>query len=168
MTKSDNLNDRSNILIVGIGNEFRNDDAVGIYAVRKLKKHTLPGIHTCELHYDLSGLMDMWVQYESVYVIDAVSSGADAGTIHEIELDENRLSEEEFSFSSHTISLSSIIELSRAIHKFPTSLVIYGIEGKDFSYGCTMSVVVKEAADRLINSLEEKLRTKILQIEGEA
>lgn len=168
MNSSDNLNGSSKILIVGIGNEFRNDDSVGIYTVRKLKELIPPGIHTCELHYDLSGLLEVWVRYESVYLIDAVSSGAAAGTIHEIELDENRLSEEEFSFSSHTISLSSIIELSRAIRQFPKSLVIYGIEGKDFSYGCTMSDVVKVAADRLVNSIEEKLRMKILQIEGEA
>jgi hydrogenase maturation protease len=167
MNNSGTISERNMTLLVGVGNEYRKDDAVGIYAVRILKTRIPSGIATCELHYDLSGLLDVWAAYESVYVIDAVSSGSDAGTIHEIEVDENRFSEDEFSFSSHTISLSSIIGLSRAINQFPKNLVLYGIEGKDFSYGCTMSNVVKEAADRLVESLEERLRMKILQIEGE-
>ena len=69
-------------IIIGIGNEFRCDDAIGIITARKLKSTKLQNADVIEHNGDGASLMDIWSNYENVILIDAASMDGKAGEVH--------------------------------------------------------------------------------------
>src|SRR6266487_4776599 len=74
------------ILVIGIGNEYRSDDAAGLLACRLLKAKELQDTLIIESNGDGVALMEAWETPRRVFLIDTVSSGAKAGTIHRFDV----------------------------------------------------------------------------------
>ena len=69
--------------IIGVGNDWRGDDAVGLVAARCLRA-SVSGVRVLELDGDPGTLLDAWASAGEAIVIDAVRSGAAPGTIHRL------------------------------------------------------------------------------------
>jgi hydrogenase maturation protease len=138
----------NSILIVGIGNEFRSDDAIGIIVSRKLKEKIGNRAKIIEHNGDGVSLMEKWNGFSKVILIDAVAFGNTPGKIHHIDAVNNLIPKETIHHSSHLFSVADAIETSRVLKKLPPSLCIYGIEGKSFEPG-------SEISQEVINSLEK-------------
>jgi hydrogenase maturation protease len=136
-------------LLIGIGNEFRSDDGVGILAARRIREKNLPDVAVLEHDGEGMALLDAWAGAETVVLIDAVSSGAAPGTIHRIDARRQSVPQELFSFSTHELGLAHAVELARSIGRLPVNLVIYGIEGKNFQAGSSLSTEVQKALDEI-------------------
>jgi len=150
------MND-ANTLVIGIGNEFRSDDAAGLIAARKLKEIRYEDVDIEESAGDGAGLIDMWTGRKNVILIDAVLSGAAPGTVHRLELSSRLLPAEFFKFSTHLFSIPQAIYLSASLGTLPDKLIILGIEGKSFEAGETVS---GEAASA-INNIEKLVLSEI-------
>jgi hydrogenase maturation protease len=133
------------VVIIGLGNEFRHDDAVGLFAARRL--------HGVEHQADVGDLIASWEGLESVILIDAVSSGAAPGTIHRLDVTDSPVPRELFKNSTHALGLADAIELSRALGTLPHEVLIYGIEVRDTTAGIGLSPEVATALEALIASL---------------
>jgi hydrogenase maturation protease len=130
------------VTILGIGNEFRHDDGVGLMAARRLRSRGFPA----EEHGgDMAGLIERWQGIDEVIVIDAVRSGTRAGTLHVIDATSSRLPAEFCHGSTHALGLAEAIELSRALGTLPAQIKVVGIEGRDFSPGVGLSPEVESA-----------------------
>lgn len=70
------------ILIIGVGNEYRSDDAVGLLVARRLRELTLNNARVVEESGEGARLMKSWRDVDNVILLDAVFSGAKPGTIH--------------------------------------------------------------------------------------
>jgi hydrogenase maturation protease len=132
-------------LIIGIGNEYRGDDAVGLIVARRLKERLADSAVVIEQSGDGAALMEAWRGAEAVIVIDAVASGAAPGAIHRFNANTRPIPKNAFRCSTHAFGVAEAIELSRALDEFPRSLVIYGIEGKNFAAGVGLSPEVESA-----------------------
>ncbi|MCP4684238.1 MAG: hydrogenase maturation protease, partial [bacterium] len=64
------------IRVIGVGNEFRGDDAVGLIVASRLREQLPKSIEIIEHTGDGATLMDAWEGADRVYIIDAVKSGA--------------------------------------------------------------------------------------------
>lgn len=155
-------------IFIGIGNEYRNDDGVGIYIVRQLAKYNFPKEDLFELSGEGIQLMEAWEGAEHVFIFDASASGAEPGTIFRFDAHEQKVPSDFFNYSTHNFSLAEAIELSRVLKRLPPHLIIFGIEGEDFSQGTDISDSVKASADRVVqtvlsdkNSLDEFDSNKI-------
>jgi len=144
-------------LIIGIGNEYRSDDAAGLIAARNIKKLGLEDADVIESNGDGAGLIDSWTGREHVILIDAVLSGSAPGTVHRIELGKSILPAEFFKFSTHLFSIPQAIYLSASIGKLPDKIIILGIEGASFETGKAVSAEVEQA----INNIEQIVQTEI-------
>jgi hydrogenase maturation protease len=144
-------------LIIGIGNEFRSDDAAGLIAAKKIKKHGLIDADVIESNGDGAGLIDSWTGRKNVIIIDAVLSGSAPGTIHRLEIGKSILPAEFFKFSTHLFSIPQAIYLSASLGKLPDKIIILGIEGSSFETGNAISGEVEQA----INSIEQIVQTEI-------
>ncbi|MEW6411679.1 MAG: hydrogenase maturation protease [Candidatus Zixiibacteriota bacterium] len=144
---------KSGTLVIGIGNEYRGDDAVGLYVARKLSGFRLQSCAIKESPGEGTYLMHSWEGFEHVIIIDAVKSASKPGTIHRIDIPRQEIPSDWFPASSHLISLPEAIKLSQALGTLPASLVVYGIEGNLFDTGVKLTPPVKEAADSLIAAL---------------
>jgi hydrogenase maturation protease len=129
-------------VIIGLGNEFRHDDAVGLIAARRL--------HGVEHEGDVGDLIASWEGLECVILIDAVSSGAAPGTIHRLDVSVSPVPRRLFQNSTHALGLADAIELSRALDTLPREVLIYGIEVRDTTAGIGLSAEVMKALEALI------------------
>lgn len=142
-------------LIIGIGNEYRSDDGVGLVVARRLRRRAGEAFAVIEQTGEGASLIEAWRGAGSIIVVDAVLSGAEPGTIHRFEANTQTVPKSFFRYSTHAFSLAEAIELARVLGELPPRLVVYGIEGNNFSAGVGLSPAVDEAARQLEEQLFE-------------
>src|SRR3972149_2683023 len=77
---------RQRVLVIGVGNPYRRDDAAGREAVRRLRDRAPHVIATLEHDGEGTSLMEAWQGADLVIVVDAVSSGAAPGTLQRFDV----------------------------------------------------------------------------------
>ena len=144
-------------LIIGVGNEFRSDDAAGIIAARMLKKLLPDSVTVYESNGDGAKLMDVWNGHNKVILIDAVSFGTQPGKIHIIKADEKEFPKESAIHSTHMFSVAEAVETSRVLNKLPDNITIYGIEGKSYEPGNKISDEVKQSVEIVVADIQKEI-----------
>ena len=138
-------------LVIGVGSEFRGDDAVGLLAARRIGEEAPDGVRALASSGDGAALLEAFGEADTVVVVvDAVRSGAPPGTIHRLEADRRHLPAGLFPSSTHAFGVAEAIEMARALGRLPRKLVLYGIEGRDFQAGAALSGEVARALDEVI------------------
>jgi hydrogenase maturation protease len=146
----------SSILVLGLGNEYRSDDAVGLMVARRIKSLNLKNTIVSEESGEGANLMEAWRNAGTVIIVDAVSSGSEPGTIHRFVADSQRIPSKFFHFSSHSFGVAEAIELARSLHQLPEHLVVYGIEGGKFDAGVGLSFEVEQAVGEVVNRIRHE------------
>jgi len=143
--------------LIGYGHPSRGDDAAGPMVVRRLRGMLPASVEIREVIGDGAALMEAWNGFHRVVVVDAVVSGAPAGTVHRI--DGRRLSEAgEFrSPSSHALGLREAIRLAETLGRLPPELDIIGVEGRVFEMGSPVGAEVQEGIARAAAVLLDEL-----------
>jgi hydrogenase maturation protease len=73
------------ICVVGVGNEQRRDDGVGIWIVRQIELAGWQGVVVAALDSsDATALLSAWDGAKIAYVIDAAASNAEPGTLFRV------------------------------------------------------------------------------------
>jgi hydrogenase maturation protease len=139
------------VLILGIGNDDRGDDAVGRIIARRLKEHRLDRCTVFEQNGDGSMLMEAWNGRDTVILVDAVSSGTAPGTVCRFEAHVQPVPAFLFRRSTHAFGPAEAIELARAMNRLPPRLIMYGIEGKSFDLGAGLSLEAEKAVQRVVD-----------------
>jgi hydrogenase maturation protease len=137
-------------LLLGVGNEFRGDDGVGIIVARRLRARSPVNLTILEASGEGAALMEAWKGASCVIVIDATRSGSAPGTIHRFDAHAEPLPTRFFHYSTHAFSVAEAVELARALNQLPPQLIVYGIEGKIYTAGEGLSPEVEKAADSVI------------------
>jgi hydrogenase maturation protease len=140
--------------IIGCGNRDRGDDQAGILAAERLRKLGVESeVHTG----DALALIEKWRSADDVVLIDAIVSGAPAGTVRvwDSSLPESDLPNAAggLAVSSHGFDIAKAIELARALGKFPNHLRVYGIEAETFERGANVSPPVLDAIDFVVREI---------------
>lgn len=144
-------------LVMGIGNDFRGDDAAGLAAIRRLNESRPDSTVTMEITGDAAGILDSWKEFDEVVIIDACSSGSVPGTLFRFEAGSGPLPEGILrGCSTHTMGIANVIELARVLGRMPARLTVFAIEGADFSIGATISRVVSGAVEELVSQLRRE------------
>lgn len=147
------------IIVIGIGNEFRGDDAAGLLVVRRLKEKLQVGVEFCEQSGEATALIDTMSQADTVVLVDAVQSGAEAGEIHRYDASGQSMPAQFLRCSTHNFSVHDAIEMARALGKLPQRLRVYGIEGLHFEPGAEVSPAVQKAVVNVAQQIEEELQS---------
>ena len=140
-------------LIIGVGNEYRGDDAVALHVIRSLHDRGLPSEQLVEATGDSATLIDLWADASAVIIVDAVVSGSPLGTIHWIDVLSNPLDPGLFCQSTHAFGVREALELGRLLGRLPGVLILCGIECSEFHVGQEMTSeaarAVRAATDRV-------------------
>lgn len=148
------------IRVIGIGNGYRRDDAAGRIVAQRLKERMPPDVEVLEESGEGTALLEAWRKAEDVFLIDAVQSGAPAGTVHRIDVQTRPLPAALFRHSTHAFGMAEAVELARVLHQLPFRLIVYGIEGRWFDAGLGLSPEVEKA----VVEAEIRLREEIAMI----
>jgi hydrogenase maturation protease len=136
------------LTVIGVGNPDRGDDAAGLDVVRALEGRLPHDVDIVENHGSLNELMTAMEQTDCAILIDATQSGAEPGTIHEFDAANETLPIGYFRCSTHAFGVAEAIELSRTLGNLPRMLLVFGIEGRDFSPGARLSGGIREAVEK--------------------
>lgn len=146
------------ILVIGVGNADRGDDAMGLLVARKVAEWGLAGVEIVESEGDVSQILDLFERHGTVLVIDAIKSANSAGTIICIEVSEAPLPQNFSSGSTHTLGLAVAIDLAQTLNQLPARLLVFGIVGKNFAIGSTVSAPVDKAIPEVLDRISTEIR----------
>ncbi len=143
------------LLVIGVGNEFRGDDAAGLLAVRRLRE--VPGVRTIEHTRDGLALMEHWRAPDHVVIVDALKSGHEPGTVFRFSATEGPVPGDAGWISTHSPGIAEGIETARALGRLPASLTVYGIEADALAPGARVTPAVARAAEEVARAILDEL-----------
>jgi len=156
------LETESPLIIIGVGNTYRGDDALVIVVARQLSGRVPDDVAVHENFGEVAGMMELFEGAESVILVDAVSSGSEAGKVLRFDASREEIPADCFRYSTHAFSIPEAVGLARALGQLPRNVIIYGIEGKQFETGEGLSPEVEKALPELM----EKITAEIETIQG--
>lgn len=141
---------RAGLIVIGIGNAFRGDDAAGLAVARALGDDPRVIVHEGEP----IDLLDRWEGAGEVVVVDAARSGAPPGTVHRLEALAAPFAA---GGSTHAFGLGETLALARALGRAPAQVTVIGIEGERFGAGDQLSPAVTTAVTEVAAELRGRL-----------
>lgn len=145
------------VVVIGVGNDFRGDDAAGLLAARRLRPHA--GVRAIEHTKDGLSLMEHWRPLDHVVVVDALRSGHDPGTVFRFEATEGPVPGDAGWVSSHSPGVAEGIEMARALGRLPASLTVYGIEAEHVDPGDGVTPAVADAVEEVARAILHEIGT---------
>ena len=151
-------------LILGIGQRLRGDDGAGLAAVKLWQSRfparaADPDLRVESLELPGLALLDYFVAVDKVLLVDAVRSGAAAGTLHwlgEADLAGFCLG----SGSAHGWGVAETLALGRRLQpeRMPSQLAVLGIEAGELDLNEELSPVVAGVMDQAAGMIEQWVR----------
>ncbi len=148
---------RRKTLLICIGNEYRQDDGVGLFIAKHPKIRDLRGVSIIAGSGDGLALIEAWKTKGTVILVDAVHSGRPAGTLYRFDALTTPLPADIFLASTHNLGIPECIALSRSLGLLPEKLTFYGIEGVKFGQGTRLSAAVRETAETAVEKISAEL-----------
>jgi len=137
------------MLVIGCGNRHCGDDAAGILVAEQLQRL---GITAKTCSGETTELLEAWKDADDVIVVDAVVTGAPAGTIHSWDGKQAFASVRNLS-STHGFGVAEAIPLAHALDRLPARLLVYGIEGQQFESGGPVSAEVESGVGEVVRRI---------------
>jgi hydrogenase maturation protease len=151
------VNDDARIVVIGVGNPLRGDDAAGIAVADQVRARAPEGVSVRVCEEEPTRLIDSFGEADVAFVVDAVSTGAAAGTVHRWDASEAAVPSRELRSSTHALGIGEALELARALGRLPARTVVFGVEGSDFVAREGMTPAVAEGVARASASLLEEV-----------
>lgn len=157
---------RTRIVVLGLGNLMRTDDAVGMLAVEQLRgDERLPvsvslvdgGTLGLDLMYPLDGATHL-------LALDAIDSGAEPGTLLRFAGEE--IADLPISKSVHLLGFSDLIGAMRLTGSAPTEIVVLGVQPEKIAWGTQLTPTVEAALPGLVESAIEQVERWRAEIPG--
>lgn len=149
----------STIRIIGLGNELRGDDAVGLLVARRIRQEVGDRIEVIEAQMVGVGLIDLMEGARVAILIDAARSGQSPGTIHRLDASAGPIALQIFPHSSHALGIAEALELARVLGVLPPRVIVYGIEAGNTEAGQALSSPVANALDEVVGQIIQECET---------
>lgn len=153
-----------NIVVIGVGQSLRGDDAAGLEAVRRWQKKypetaSTPGIHTEASELPGLSLLDLLEGAEAAVIVDAVQSSAPPGTLHSIGPD-NLVAFTPDTGSAHGWGVAETLQLGRRLSPALANcrITLIGIEVSQVEMGTGLSREVESSLGNACDLIEKEVR----------
>lgn len=147
--------DQTKILIAGVGNELRQDDAFGVLLAQKLLQEASfpPSVKVMEIgSAGIHLVQQLFDKYDVLILLDIVKWGGTAGTIHFKEVDVKDIEQlppdekNNFLADMHYINPLKALMMAKALHVLPPQVIFLGCESEDHEeIGIGVSAAVEAA-----------------------
>jgi hydrogenase maturation protease len=144
------------VVVIGVGNALRADDAAGLEVVRRLRAG--PGVDVLEQSGEATALLDALRGRAAALIVDA-AAGTDPGRLHRLDAAAGPLPQGMFGVSTHGFGVAEGIELARALGALPPVCVVYAVEGERFETGAPISEAVARTLPLAAESITKDIAT---------
>jgi hydrogenase maturation protease len=146
----------SDVLVIGIGNEFRRDDGVGLAVVAEIARRRLPGVRVMTAVGEPASILDAWTGVPLTVAVDAaMGAGSTAGRIRRWAPGDDP---EPVVVSSHALGLPQIFALGQALGRIPEKLAVITVDIEDISHGVTLTPAVAAAVPAAVDAVLTELQ----------
>lgn len=139
-----------NNLVIGIGNDFRRDDGVGLAVAQAIGRLDLPDVETMAAIGEPGEILDAWAGRRAVVVDAAAGDDMVPGRIRRWTPESGS---ESAGTSSHSLGLPQTYALGRALGLLPASLVVFTVDISDTGMGPGLSARVSAAVPRAVEAV---------------
>jgi hydrogenase maturation protease len=138
-------------VVIGIGNDYRRDDGVGLAVAAAISERKLPGVRVLTGIADAANLLDAWSGAALAVVVDAATTSQSMpGRIRRVTAADvasaNRM-------SSHSLNLAQVFALGQALGRVPDQLVAFTIEAADIDHGVGLTPKVAAAVPDVVTAV---------------
>ncbi len=157
--------DPPKILIAGVGNELRQDDAFGVLLAHKLLQEASfpPTVKVMEIgSAGIHLVQQLFDGYDILILLDIVKWGGAAGTIHFKEVEVKDISQlpkdeqNEFLADMHYINPLKALMMAKAINVLPKQVLFLGCESEEHEeIGIGLSAAIEEALPLAFSKIVE-------------
>jgi len=167
-------NEQPKILIAGVGNELRQDDAFGVLLAQKLQEEAFFPSSVRVMEIGSAGIhlvQQLFDKYDVLILLDIVKWGGAAGTIHfrEVEVkDIGQLPQDEqneFLSDMHYINPLKALMMAKALNVLPKQVLFLGCESEEHEeIGVGLSAAVNNAVIPAFDKIKGWIANSIEQI----
>ncbi|MFH1613282.1 MAG: hydrogenase maturation protease [bacterium] len=144
---------KKGISVIGVGNIFRKDDAIGIHVVEYLeKKNTFANVRfICK---NISGLdVIKYFDYEFIIIIDAVKMNKKPGTIKVFNPKNVNFINADSGVTTHGLALHETLKIAFEInHEY--NIMVVGIEPSNTEFGLNLTNLIKQKIPNMVKKVE--------------
>jgi len=133
---------KGKVVFVGVGNELRGDDGVGVYIAKKLKRRKTVNAGVAPENF-IGKIKKM--KPERIVIFDALEFGGKPGEVRVVDARKT----EGLKISTHSLPLSFFCKLFEGVEVY-----LIGIQPKSREFGSFMSEEVVRAAEKLLAELD--------------
>lgn len=143
-------------VVIGVGNRYRSDDAIGPMIAARIDALKLPGLQVTVCDGEPTGLLDAWAGTDLAVVVDAVQcEPCTPGRIWRTTVESLRGIT--CATSSHALGIPDAVPLGRALGRMPGELVIIAVEAANLGLGEGLSEPVERAAPHVERAVLDEL-----------
>jgi len=139
-------------LVIGYGNDSRNDDGVGWFVIAELAKRGLPDVTFETAHQLEIEFAETVRDYDRVFFVDAAIPESPEPWARE---------EVQPGFQSHAVAHfltpADVLGLCRTLYGQTPAGTLFSIRGHDFNFGMELSPATRQAAGEVVEAIEEEL-----------
>ncbi len=162
------------ILIAGVGNELRQDDAFGVLLSQKLQQEASFPASVKVMEIGSAGIhlvQQLFDKYDVLILLDIVKWGGAAGTIHFKEVEVKDIAElptdekNEFLADMHYINPLKALMMAKALNVLPKQVLFLGCESEEHEeIGIGLSAAVNNAVIPVFDNIKGWIANSTEQI----
>ena len=138
-------------VVIGVGNDFRRDDGVGLAVAEEVDKRGIPGVRVVTAIAEPSAILDAWSNARLAVVVDAaMGEGLSPGRIRRWTPGQEATMGV---VSSHAVGLPEAYALGEALGRLPGRLVVLGVGVVDMDYGVGLTPAVAAAVPAAVEAV---------------
>jgi hydrogenase maturation protease len=163
------ITDSPKILIAGVGNELRQDDAFGVILAQKLQQEVSfpPSVKVMEIgSAGIHLVQQLFDKYDVLVLLDIVKWGSAAGTIHFKEVEVKDIAtlptdeKNEFLADMHYINPLKSLMMAKALNVLPRQVIFLGCESEEHEeIGIGVSAAVEAALPIAVKKIKDWMET---------
>ena len=149
------------ILVIGYGNQSRQDDGAGWLVIERLTALGLPDVELQVAHQLEVDVAETVSRFDLVIFVDAAVSDVPLAVTRTVVRPNP-----EFRAVSHSMAPAEVLALCRTLYGKEPQGMLFSIRGEDFGFGMTVSPAVEDAANEVVRMIVKEVRRSGISFDG--
>ncbi len=145
------------IVIIGIGNLLKQDDGIGLHAVRYLQGKIPEGVELVEGSTYAADLLPALENRSTAIFIDGLEAGEEPGAVFRFTPQELSPNRNNRSVSVHDFGVYELLDAALLLDQSPDEIVIIGVQVKELGTGFELSEELERALPHIHRLVLEEI-----------
>jgi hydrogenase maturation protease len=146
-------------VVIGVGNEFRRDDGVGLVVAAHLARLDLPGVAVRTSNGEPVQLLEAWFGADLAIIVDAVLCDPPTpGRIRTAPL--AQLPTQNIAASTHAFGIADALRLGQAVDRVPAHALGVAVEVADVGFGVGLSPAVAAVVPAAVREVRRMITNR--------